>query len=200
MTRDMIIGVVIGLLAGLFVGYQIGSSGTSKPAPVAAMPGMPPGMPPGGPQGMPPGMGGGAPGPEVQQQIAALQSVVARDPKNRAAWVQLGNDFFDTRQPQKAIEAYGRALELTPDDPDVLTDQGVMYREVGQYDKAVANFQKANKTNPTHVQSLFNMGVVYANDLNQPQKAAEAWNKVIQLAPSSPQAEQAKQALAGLKK
>ncbi len=199
MTRDMIIGIVIGLLAGLFVGYQIGSSGASRAAPVAAMPAMPPGMPAGQPPGMPPGMGG-APNPEIQQQIATLQSVVARDPKNFEAWVQLGNDFFDTRQPQKAIEAYGRALELKPNDPNVLTDQGVMYRELGQFDKAVANFTRASKADPSHVQSLFNLGVVYASDLKQPQKATEAWNKVIQIAPSSPQAAQAKQGIADLKK
>ncbi len=200
MTRDMIIGVVIGLLAGLFVGYQIGSSGASRAAPVAAMPGMPPGMPAGGTPGMPPGMGGGAPNPEIQQQIAMLQSVVARDPKNHDAWVQLGNDYFDTRQPQKAVEAYGRALELKPNDPNVLTDQGVMYRELGQFDKAVANFTKASKSDPSHVQSLFNLGVVYANDLKEPQKAVEAWNKVIQIDPASPQAAQAKQGISDLKK
>jgi cytochrome c-type biogenesis protein CcmH/NrfG len=200
MTRDMIIGIVIGLLAGLFVGYQVGSSGASRPAPAAAMPGMPPGMPAGAPQGMPPPGIGGAPNPEIQQQIATLQSVVARDPKNHEAWVQLGNDYFDSRQPQKAIEAYGRALELKPNDANVLTDQGVMYREIGQFDKAVANFTKASKADPSHVQSLFNLGVVYANDLKQPQKATEAWNKVIQIAPSSPQAQQAKQGIADLKK
>jgi hypothetical protein len=49
------------------------------------------------------------------------------------------------------------------------------------------------------VQSLFNLGVVYAYDLNQPQKAAAAWEKVIQISPSSPQAMQARQAMENLK-
>ncbi len=197
MTRDMIIGLVIGLAVGLFAGSQIGKIGGSTPAPVAAMPGMPPGMPSGPPPGMPaPGM---ATRPALQAEISSLQSVVARDPKNYGAWVSLGNAYFDTAQPQKAIEAYGRALELKPTDPDVLTDQGVMYRELGQYDKAIANFEKANKAVPSHVQSLFNMGVVYANDLKQPKKAMDAWAKVIELAPTSPQAAQAKQGIADLK-
>jgi len=199
MTRDMIIGLVIGLLAGGFVGHQIGASGAAAPAPVGAMPAMPPGMPGGMPPGMPPPAMPSAPGPEIQARITQLQSVLARDPKNVQAWIQLGNDFFDTHQPQKAVEAYGRALELKPNDPDVLTDQGVMYKELGQFDKAIANFEKANKTNPTHVQSLFNMGVVYLHDLKQPKKALDAWNKVVQIAPASPQAEQAKQAMAQLK-
>ncbi|HET8538687.1 MAG TPA: tetratricopeptide repeat protein [Anaeromyxobacter sp.] len=189
MTKDMIIGLLVGLIVGGFIGHQVGSSGSHAPAPVTAAPAMPGGMPPGMPS---------APGPEIQARISSLQSVVARDPKNHQAWVQLGNDYFDTHQPQKAIEAYGRALELKPNDPNVLTDQGVMYRDLGQFDKALANFEKASQADPKHVQSLFNIGVVYANDLKQPKKAADAWNKVIQVAPASPQAGQAKQAIAEL--
>lgn len=193
MNRYTLIGLAIGLVVGVFIGYQAGAS--SAPAP-AAMGGMPPQMP-GAPAQMPPQMQGGD--AQLQARIASLQSVVARDPKNVQAWIQLGNDYFDTRQAQKAIEAYGRALELKPNDPDVLTDQGVMYRDLGQFDKAVQNFQKANQADAKHVQSLFNLGVVYAHDLNQPKKAEEAWTKVVQLAPQSPQAQQAQQALQQLR-
>ena len=190
MNRYTLIGLAIGLVVGLFVGYQAGSSGSpSSPSMGAMPPGMPGGMPQMPPQGA----------QNLQAQIAQLQSVVARDPKNVEAWVQLGNHYFDSRQAQKSIEAYGRALELRPNDPNVLTDQGVMYRELGQYDKAVENFQKANKAEPMHVQSLFNLGVVYAQDLKQPQKATDAWNKVITTAPNSPQAADARQAIAALK-
>jgi Tfp pilus assembly protein PilF len=194
MNRYTLLGLAVGLVVGVFVGYQAGSS--SAPAP-AAMGGMPPQMP-GAPGQLPPQMQGGG-DPQLQARIASLQSVVARDPKNVQAWIQLGNDYFDMRQPQKAIEAYGRALELKPNDPDVLTDQGVMYRDLGQFDKAVENFQKANQAVPQHVQSLFNLGVVYANDLKQPKKAEEAWTKVLQLAPQSPQGQQAQQALQQLR-
>lgn len=189
MNRYTILGLVVGLVLGVFIGYQAGSTvGHGPGAPSAAAP-MPPGgqMPPGA---MPPG--GDA---DHQRRIAQLQSIVARDPKNVQAWIQLGNDFFDTQQPQKAIEAYGRALELKPDDPNVLTDQGVMHRALGQFDKAIANFEKASRADPKHVQSLFNMGVVYSADLRQPKKAIEAWTRVIQVAPQSEQAASARQAI-----
>jgi cytochrome c-type biogenesis protein CcmH/NrfG len=131
----------------------------------------------------------------IAQRIATGEKLVAQEPKNVAAWVQLGNDYFDTHQRQKAVDAYGKALELQPDNPDVITDQGVMYRELGQFDKAVANFSKANKIQPSHIQSLYNLGVVYAYDFHDQLRAAEAWNRLIQMAPSSPQADQARQAL-----
>ncbi len=200
MNRSLVIGLALGLVVGVFIGYQAGSS-SSPPAPAAMGGGLPAGVQPGMPPAMPPGGAPqGAPGDNFQARITAMQAVVARDPKNFDAWVQLGNDYFDTRQPQKAIEAYSHALDVRPNSPNVLTDQGVMYRDLGQFDKAVANFQKANQVDPRHVQSLFNLGVVYLNDLRQPKKAIEAWNKVIQTAPQSDQAAQARAAIDGAKK
>jgi tetratricopeptide (TPR) repeat protein len=192
MNRYTIIGLAVGFLLGLFVGTQVRPGGSGG-APSAAMPAAPaPQMPP---------MPGQAPGADVELQgrIAMNQSIVARDPKNVQVWIQLGNDYFDSHQAQKAIEAYGRALELRPNDPNVLTDQGVMYWALGQFDKAIANFEKANRADPKHVQSLFNMGVVYANDLKKPKEAAAAWNRVIQVAPQSEQATAARQGIEELK-
>ncbi len=137
---------------------------------------------------------------DYQRRIATAEQVVAQDPKNLQAWIELGNDYFDTQQRQKAIDAYARALELDPKNPNVLTDQGVMYREIGAYDKAIANFQKANGIDPSHMQSLFNLGVVYAYDLKQPAKAIEAWNRIIALNPNSPHAAQARQAIEEVKR
>jgi cytochrome c-type biogenesis protein CcmH/NrfG len=131
-------------------------------------------------------------------QAAALEQAVKANPKDVQSWIQLGNVYFDTKQPQRSIDAYAKALELQPNNPDVLTDQGVMYRDLRAYDRAVANFAKANQLNPQHAQSLFNLGVVYAYDLDQPQKAREAWSKLIATNPGSPQAQTALQALAEL--
>lgn len=191
MNRYTIVGLAVGLLLGVFIGYQAGSTVTHG-GPSGGAPAMP---------GMPQLPAQAAPGPDVdlQARIAMNQSIVARDPRNVQAWIQLGNDFFDARQAQKSIEAYGRALELRPNDPNVLTDQGVMYRALGQFDKAIQNFEKANRADPKHVQSLFNLGVVYANDLKQPKKAIDAWSRVIQTAPQSEQAASARTAIEEVK-
>ncbi|HSN90072.1 MAG TPA: tetratricopeptide repeat protein [Anaeromyxobacteraceae bacterium] len=184
--------------------YWLGSRSGGKvapPMPGAAMPGVPmPGAVPGLPPGLPPGAPhAGAASPadfETLQRIAIGEQLVQREPKNRQAWVQLGNDYFDTRQPQKSIDAYAKALELGPDDPDVLTDQGVMQLELGKPDRAIANFEKASKLDPKHVKSVFNLGVVFAYHLKDPAKAARYWSRVIEMAPGSPEAVKARQALA----
>jgi tetratricopeptide (TPR) repeat protein len=208
--NGLLIGAAAGLLLGGLAGYSFGlTKGMgeaqklfgSAPLPAFDAPvpsGLPQQMPP---QGMPGGMPqAAAPSPEVFQRIEMNQKLVAKDPKLVGVWIQLGNDYFDTRQQQKAIDAYGKALALNPNNPDVLTDQGVMYRDLGRFDEAIANFEKSAKIDPSHVQSSYNLGVVWSNDKHDTAKAAAAFNRVISIAPNSPQAGEARRALAEMGK
>jgi predicted TPR repeat methyltransferase len=170
--KDQILVAVIALVAGLLLGILF-FGGKKDTVQVGG--------------GVP--MGGGAP-TDYQQRIAEAKKIVAGDPKNLQAWIQLGNDYFDTDQVQEAINAYGKALELQPNNPNVLTDQGVMYRKMGWFDKAIANFEKAQQLDPKHLQSLYNLGVVYAQDLKQPAKAVPIWERYLQMDSSSPTAQQ----------
>ena len=199
----MIFALAGGLVAGFLAGYAVAGGFSSEVAPVPTT---------SAPVALAPSLGGGMPaagampsGPvlpsaEVQARISRAEAAVLADPKNHDAWISLGNDYFDIHQAQKSVDAYGKALAIQPNDPNVLTDQGVMYRELRKFDQAVANFQKASKLDPTHVQSLFNLGVVYSSDLNKPDEAAKVWNRVITLAPNSEQAGQARQMLSALVK
>jgi tetratricopeptide (TPR) repeat protein len=183
------IGTGAGLLAGFLIGYFASSAKPVVPAPLAPTAQAPSNAMPGAsPENL-----------ALQQTMFAAQQAVERDPKNLQAWIALGNGYFDTHQPEKAIEAYAKALELNPHDPNILTDQGIMYRATGAFDKAIANFEKANKINPKHVQSLYNLGIVYAHDLNAKDKALKAWNKVIATAPTSQQAELSRKGIEELK-
>ena len=186
MKQESILLVVVALIAGLLGGYLVFSiSNKNQAAPVAT--------------GVP--MGSGSP-TDYQQRIAEAEKIVAQNPKNYQVWVQLANDYFDTDQAQKAINAYSKALELEPNNPsnpNILTDQGVMYRKVGLFDKALANFQKAQQMDPKHLQSLYNIGVVYATDMKQNAKAIDAWSRYLAIDGTSPQAQQIKGMLDQLK-
>ena len=133
---------------------------------------------------------------DYQQRIAELEKVVANDPGNIQGWTMLANDYYDTDQAQKAIDAYNKALELKPNSPNILTDQGVMYKRIGRFDKALANFEKAQKIDPKHLQSLYNMGIVYSEDLKQTDKAMKVWNHYLELDSTSPAAQQVKRMMA----
>ncbi len=133
-----------------------------------------------------------APSVDLQQQIKTLEEILAKEPKNRQAWVQLGHSYFDTKNPMKAIEAYDKALAIDGNDPDVLTDQAIMFRQLGWYEKAIETFQQANKLNPSHANSLFNMGIVYMQDLGDNEKAKEVFRRFLDLVPSGPSADSAR--------
>ena len=176
MKKETVLIVVVTLIVGLLGGFLIFSmSNAGKTQQVSGE------------------MSGGTGSPaDVTLRIAQAEKMVAQDPKNLNAWISLGNDYFDTDQVQKAISAYGKALEIKPDIPDVLTDQGVMFRKVGWYDKALANFEKAMKVDPNHLQSLYNAGFVYMTDLKQPEKAVPYWNRYLKLDSTSQTAMQIK--------
>jgi len=124
-----------------------------------------------------------APAIDYQQKIDNLKVILTKEPNNRNALVQLGHNYFDSNQPLKAIEVYAKALEIDGNDADVLTDQGIMYRRIGWFEKAITNFEKANQLDSRHVQSLYNLGIVYRDNLEDPAKAKEAWNRYLEIAP-----------------
>jgi len=130
-----------------------------------------------------------APSIDYQQRINNLEALLAKEPTNRNAWVQLGHNYFDSNQPMKAIETYDKVLEMDGNDPDILTDQGIMYRRIGWFDKAIDNFEKANALNPSQVQSLYNLGIVYRDDLGDQKKAKEAWTRYLLISPIGKEAD-----------
>jgi tetratricopeptide (TPR) repeat protein len=183
--QENLVYIIVALLVGLLGGFLIFSvSNKNKGAAAPAVP-----------------MGSGSPA-DYTMRITEAEKIVAQDPKNYMVWVQLGNDYFDTDQAQKSVNAYAKALEIDPNHQNtanVLTDQGVMYRKMGLFDKAIANFEKASQLDPKHSQSLFNLGVVYANDLKQNDKAIAAWQKYLAIDGMSPQGQQVKAMVEELK-
>jgi len=177
LAMAFIIGVLVGVLGSMFF-----SGGSSAPVAQAPAPVAPP-----------------AASVNFQQKIDTLLQVTAADPGNRNAWVQLGHAYFDSDQPTKAVEAYDKALAMDANDPNVLTDQGVMFRKLGWFDRAIDNFEKASKLDPRHAQSLFNEGIVYRYDLNKFDEAIKVWEKLMALNPPEPMASQVRGELEFLK-
>ncbi len=119
--------------------------------------------------------------PEVTSHILALEEAVRKNPKDVAAWIQLGNHYFDTQKPSAAIHAYEHALEAQPDNANVLTDLGIMYRAIGQFEKAVQAFSTAFAIDARHEQALFNTGIVLYYDLGRKVEGRQAWEKLLRI-------------------
>ena len=115
--------------------------------------------------------------------IAGLEKETRENPSNVQAWIELGNSYFDTNQPEKSIAAYRTALELDSNNANVWTDMGVMYRRSGKPQEAIKAFNRAIEVDPKHEVSRMNKGIVLLHDLNDADGAIKAWEELLEVNP-----------------
>ena len=60
---------------------------------------------------------------------------------------------------------------------------GIMYRKLGQFDKAIEAFRQAAQDQPMHANSRFNWGIVLKYDKNDLKGAIQAWEEFLKLEP-----------------
>ena len=137
---------------------------------------------------------------EVASKIQTLKDILKKDPKNFPAWMELGNLYFDSNQPKEAIEAYSQYLAIKPDNADVRTDMAIMYRNLGEMDLALLQFQKAAQSDPKHVNSRYNIGIVLLHDKQDVKGAIKAWEEYLKVDPKSERAVRVRAQMENLKK
>jgi len=74
-----------------------------------------------------------------------LESALAVDPRNRAAYIALGRIAQAQRLPGKALRFYGEALQIEPNDIEALQAQGEAYVQRGAVDRARANLERVRR-------------------------------------------------------
>ena len=77
-----------------------------------------------------------------EQAIDLLETALVVDPRNRAAYINLGREAQAQRLPGKAIRFYGQALRLEPNDLDALRGQGEAFMQRGAIERARANLAR----------------------------------------------------------
>jgi tetratricopeptide (TPR) repeat protein len=184
----VVIAFLVGFITGATVAILKGKTGAQGPA-VVQKPQMAPAPAPPGPSPR-----------EVAAKIQTLKDIVKKDPKNLPAWVELGNLYFDSNQPKEAIEAYEQYLAVKPDNADVRTDMGIMYRNLGDFDRALEEFRKAAQSDPKHVNSRYNIGVVLLHDKQDIKGAIKAWEEYLKVDPTSERAGRVRAQMENLKK
>jgi hypothetical protein len=185
-----IAGIFLGLIAGWLIGSQQAST---RPVPPAAQ------------QAAVPATGGAgspantAPPPLDQEKVRELKDLADKDPSNATPRTQLGNLYFDAERYDDAIRWYESAIELDPTNPDLSTDLGVSFYYTNQPDKALAQFRRSLEIEPKHTKTMLNQGIVLAFGKQDLDGASKAWERVVQLAPDSPEGQAAKRALETMK-
>ncbi len=191
MRSDSIVFAIAGICFGIILGWVIGTEQAAKRTaaavqlqPAAAAPQQAAGT------RQPPALD--------EAQVQALTTVVKSDPKNAGAHVKLGDLYFDAERYADAINWYEQGLKLDPKNVEASTDLGVSYYYSSRTDDALKQFDYSLKLNPAHTKTLLNQGIVLAFGKRDLKGATSAWEKVVRLAPDSPEAQAAKQGLQGI--
>jgi cytochrome c-type biogenesis protein CcmH/NrfG len=189
MRKDAVIFGIAGVFFGLLVGWIIGSQqavGSRAPQPAS-----------------PPSVASGSPAPAApaldEAKATALKAAAERNPSDAETRIQLGNLYFDAERYDEATRWYEAAVGIDPKNVNASTDLGITYYYTNKPDAALAQFDRSLAIDPTHSKTLLNIGIVRAFAKEDLTGAAKAWERVLEVAPNSPEARAAKQALDGLR-
>jgi cytochrome c-type biogenesis protein CcmH len=97
----------------------------------------------------------------IEEMVAKLAQRMQEEPGNLQGWILLGRSYASMRRLDDAADAYRHAMELAPDNPDVLSS----YADVlvglndGRFSDQVAQMlDKAVEVNPQHIKSRWLRG------------------------------------------
>jgi len=134
-----------------------------------------------------------------EAEVQALKSAAARDPKDAAVRTRLGDLYFDAERYDEATTWYQESLEVDPKNANVSTDLGIAFYYLNQPDRALTQFEYSLSVDPRHAKTMLNMGVVRAYGKQDLAGAAAIWQKLIDMAPGSAEAQRARSTLDSLK-
>jgi cytochrome c-type biogenesis protein CcmH/NrfG len=176
---------VAGVLFGVIVGYMLGVSRTGAGSlPVAAI------------------STAAAPAPTAvvtEQELQGWRNVLATDPKNVRANVELANRLYDAGRYPEAIPYYQQAFAADPKNVSVSTDFATALYYAGRPDEALAQFDRSLALDPKHGQTLFNIGIVKRDARKDPAGAIDAWERLLASVPDYPDAAKVRTMIAELK-
>lgn len=189
MRKDSVVFGLAGIFFGVLVGWIIGSQQATGvvPPPAAAT--------------APAGAAPAAQAPPVfdESRATALRATAERNPTDAETRVQLGNLYFDAERYPDAIRWYEDALRADPRNVNASTDLGIAYYYSNQPDRALSQFDTSLSIDPKHSKTLLNVGIVRAFGKQDLDGAEKAWQRVLDVAPDSPEAAVAKKGLDGLR-
>ena len=190
MRSDSVVFGVAGIFFGVLVGWIIGSQQASGVVPAPAPPATASSAAPAG-QAAPPVFD--------ESRAASLKTTADRNPSDVESRVQLGNLYFDAERYDEAAKWYEAALTIDPKNVNASTDLGIAYYYSNQPDRALAQFDRSLAIDPRHSKTLLNIGIVRAFGKQDLEGAEMAWQRVLDVAPNSQEAEVAKKGLDGLR-
>jgi tetratricopeptide (TPR) repeat protein len=126
--------------------------------------------------------------------VASLEKASTLDPKQTAIWVNLADAYLadsakktgadKAAEIQKGMDAYGKAIELKPDEAAIHNNYGNALAKTGKYPEAMAEMTKAAQIDPPGAgKYYYNLGAILTNT-GQTDAAFDFFQKAIDADPN----------------
>lgn len=124
----------------------------------------------------------------VQDQIIMRDMLTTERERGAASWHNQGLQYAEQENYQEAIEAFSEVINaLKPDLAETYFQRGLIYHRLGDYEQAVADYNKAIESNPELVGAYRKLAHVYY-ELGDYEQSIANCNRVIELAPDDTEA------------
>ncbi len=174
MRRDTLVFSIAGIIFGLVVGYMAASwDVVPRPAAIGGKAAAP----------APATPATKSPNPD---EVAALESLAARQPGDASVRVELGNLHMDAERWDEAIRWYREALAVNPALVETATDLGACLVSSGRPAEGLAEFERVLAVDAGHRNALYNKGIALLQ-MGRGAEAAAVWEELLKRHPADPQ-------------
>ncbi len=118
--------------------------------------------------------------PPMEELVKKLAAKMEQQPENVDGWLMLGRSYMTLKQPEAAIDAYDRALQLSPENSTLLLAYAEALAQTAGNNfmgKPAEMIEKAHELNPEEPNGLWMMGIV-SYQREQFQQALDYWEKL----------------------
>jgi tetratricopeptide (TPR) repeat protein len=118
--------------------------------------------------------------------VAALKvytEVINKDSTYSPAYFNMGNCYLELKEYSQAEGSYNKALQLSPDDPEIFKNLGYLNLKEENYDNALKYFKKALDLDPKSDTAYKGMGDAYSKS-GLYDEAINAYKKCLDINPT----------------
>ncbi len=193
MNRDLVFfvsGLAFGVAAGYFVFRALSPSGVASGSSAASttMPGSSIGLEnPGEARKL------------DEKEIQSLEAQARENPGDSAVRTKIGGLYMEAGRHADALPWLEEAVRIDPGDLHARNHLALVYLNLGRLEPAVAAFEENLRKDPAHAPSLLGLGRIKLYVQQDIQGGLALWEKLVEVAPNSPEAAAVKDELEALK-
>ena len=125
-------------------------------------------------------------GKDLDKAIAFVKNHIAAHPDG-GHYLLLGDLYVNKKQFDEALQAYEKAQELRPEDPQGYILRANLLNIMGKTDATIAQYNELLKTQPNSIAGLMGLATAYES-INRFAEAKAKYQRVLELQPNLPAA------------